>query len=70
MGITETRFEVKGMKCSGCVAKAKEAIQSVAGITEAVVDLAEKSAVVKGNADPQAIIEALRKAGYPAVVKT
>ena len=70
MGNSEMRFEVNGMKCNGCVAKAKEAIQSVVGVTKAEVNLVEKSAVVAGSADPQDVMDALRKAGYPAAIKS
>ncbi|MHB8453508.1 MAG: cation transporter [Acidiferrobacterales bacterium] len=69
MGISETQFEINGMKCDGCVAKATAAIKSVAGITDTQVELAGKSAVVKGSADPKNVIEALKKAGYSANVR-
>ncbi len=69
MGNSETRFEINGMKCDGWVAKATAAIQSVAGITGTKVDLAGKSAVVNGSADPQKVIEALKKAGYTASLR-
>jgi len=69
MGNSETRFEVNGMKCNGCLVTATAAIESVAGVINAKVDLAEKSAVVKGTADPRAVIDALAKVGYPATVK-
>ncbi len=69
MGSSETHFEINGMKCDGCVVKATAAIKSVAGITETKVELAGKSAVVKGSADPQKVIEALKKAGYSASVR-
>lgn len=66
MTITETRFSVSGMKCGGCVARATEALAKLPGFVEARFDLAAKSALVKGSVDPQAVIRALREAGYPA----
>jgi Cu+-exporting ATPase len=66
----QTVFEVNGMKCGGCVAKAQEALTAVPGLVDAKVDLAGKSAVVTGDVDPAAVIAALRKAGYPAQVKS
>ena len=64
----QTVFEVNGMKCGGCVAKAQEALKRVPGLVDAKVDLAGKSAVVTGDVDPAAVIAALQKAGYPAKV--
>lgn len=65
----EMAFSVSGMKCGGCVAKAQEALKGVPGVVEANVDLAGKSAVVKGTAGPQQIIDALKRVGYPAELK-
>lgn len=65
----EMAFSVTGMKCGGCVAKAQEAIKKVPGVTDVQVDLAGKSAVVKGTAEPEQIIEALKRVGYPATLE-
>lgn len=62
----ETRYKVSGMKCGGCIARATEALSRLPGFVEARFELAEKSAVVKGSVDPQAVIHALNAAGYPA----
>ena len=62
----ETHYTVSGMKCGGCIAKATGAVSKLPGFVEARFDLAAKSAVVKGSVDPQAVIRALRGAGYPA----
>lgn len=66
----QTVFDVNGMKCGGCVAKAQEALKAVPGLADAKVDLAGKSAVVTGDVDPAAVIAALQKVGYPANVKS
>ena len=66
MAIVETRYSVRGMKCGGCVAKATEAVSKLPGYVSAVFDLQAGSAVVKGNVDPQAVVAALTKVGYPA----
>jgi copper chaperone CopZ len=66
MEASETRFSVEGMKCGGCVAKATEAVSKLPGLVEARFDLTTKSAVIKGSVDPQAVIQALNGAGYPA----
>ena len=62
----KTHYSVSGMKCGGCIAKATGAVSKLPGFVEARFDLAAKSAVVKGSVDPQAVIRALRGAGYPA----
>ncbi|HYA37616.1 MAG TPA: heavy metal-associated domain-containing protein [Candidatus Methylomirabilis sp.] len=69
MGLSETRFSVKGMKCGGCVAKATEAVSKLPGYVSADFDLKTGSAVVKGGIDPQAVVKALTQVGYPAQVK-
>ncbi len=66
----QTVFDVNGMKCGGCVAKAQEALQAVPGLVDAKVDLAGKSALVTGDVDPAAVIAALQKVGYPAKLKS
>lgn len=68
MGINETRFSVKGMKCGGCVTKATEAVSKLPGYQASEFDLKTASAVVKGSVDPQAVIKALTQVGYPAQV--
>jgi Cu+-exporting ATPase len=66
----QTVFDVNGMKCGGCVAKAQDALKTVPGLVDAKVDLAGKSALVTGDVDPAAVIAALQKVGYPANVKS
>ena len=66
----ETHFYVKGMKCDGCIAKAKEALSAVPGYMGAEFDLTAGTAVVRGDVDPQAVAQALTAVGYPAVVKS
>ena len=68
MSDSETRFDVNGMKCDGCVAKATAAIRSVVCVTDVEVDLSGKSAVVKGDAGPGPVIQALKRVGYPVAV--
>ncbi|MGE5240184.1 MAG: heavy-metal-associated domain-containing protein [Bacteroidota bacterium] len=68
MGISETRFSVKGMKCGGCVAKATEAVSKLPGYQASEFDLKAGSAVVRGSVDPQAVVKALTQVGYPAEV--
>jgi copper chaperone CopZ len=62
----ETHYSVRGMKCGGCVAKATEALSKLPGYVSAEFDLKSGKAVVKGGVDPQAVVNALTKVGYPA----
>ena len=70
MSTVETRYTVKGMKCDGCVAKATEAVSKLPGYVSAEFDLKSGTAVVKGSVDPQAVVHALTKVGYPAEADT
>lgn len=57
---------LSGMSCASCVSKVQTALQGVAGVEQARVNLAERSALITGNADPQQLIAAVEKAGYGA----
>jgi copper chaperone len=67
---TETHFYVKGMKCDGCIAKARGALEQVPGYESSEFDLKAGTASVKGDIDPQAAAQAMAGVGYPAVVKS
>jgi Cu+-exporting ATPase len=54
------------MSCASCVSKVQSALQSVPGVEQARVNLAERSALITGGADPQALVAAVEKAGYGA----
>ena len=57
-----------GMSCASCVLKVQNALQGVPGVEQARVNLAERSALVTGHSDPQALIQAVEKAGYGAEI--
>ncbi|MDE9492645.1 copper-exporting P-type ATPase CopA [Xenorhabdus bovienii] len=57
-----------GMTCASCVSKVQKALQSVEGVENARVNLAERSALVTGMASPNALVDAVIKAGYGAEV--
>ncbi len=59
---------VKGMKCGGCIAKATEAVSKLPGYEGADFDLKAGVGVIRGEVEPQAAVEALTRAGYPATV--
>jgi Cu+-exporting ATPase len=66
------KLRVKGMSCANCVRHVTEAIQSVPGVSSATVTLEKGMAEVRWASEPQkdipAVVNAVRKAGYEAVV--
>jgi copper chaperone len=70
MSPSETRLSVKGMKCDGCIARAREALSKMPGVVSAEFDLKAGTALVKGNADPKAIAQTLTDTGYPAELRS
>ncbi|WP_077485374.1 cation transporter [Salinivibrio sp. ML323] len=60
------QFVLSGMTCASCVKSVETAISSVDGVANVSVNLAERSAIVKGDAAPDAIVEAVENAGYGA----
>lgn len=65
-----TQLKVTGMTCGMCVQHVTQALQSVAGVNQATVDLTAGNASVQhdATAQPQAMIEAVSEAGYKAKV--
>ncbi|EJD6399189.1 copper-exporting P-type ATPase CopA [Providencia alcalifaciens] len=57
-----------GMTCASCVSKVQKALNSVPGVENARVNLAERSALVTGTAVPEDLINAVIKAGYGAEI--
>lgn len=55
---------VQGMTCEGCVNSLKRALSRIPGVRAVEVDLERARAVVTGNFEAPAIIEAIRTAGY------
>ena len=59
---------IDGMTCASCVARVERALLAVPGVTSASVNLATEEARVEGLAPPEALVEAVRKAGYGAAL--
>lgn len=59
---------IEGMSCASCVSRVQNALQNVPGVSQARVNLAERSALVLGSALPPALIEAVNRAGYGAEI--
>jgi copper chaperone CopZ len=67
--MTETRFDMRGMKCNGCIAKARAAVSKLPGFVDAEFDLKAGTGTIRGDVEAQAVIRALAAAGYPATIK-
>lgn len=64
---------IQGMTCASCVGRVEKAIRSVDGITAASVNLATERASISfgsADADPRAVVAAIRDAGYEPIPAT
>ena len=64
---TAASFPVEGMTCAACVGRVERALRRVPGVAGATVNLATERATVEydsATASPDALHEAVRKAGY------
>ncbi|AZN71480.1 copper-translocating P-type ATPase [Georhizobium profundi] len=59
---------IQGMTCASCVGRVERKLATVPGVTSAAVNLATERAVVRGTADPAALVSAVSDAGYEAEV--
>ncbi|MBR6753271.1 MAG: cation-translocating P-type ATPase, partial [Clostridia bacterium] len=62
------QFDVRGMHCAACSARVEKAVKGVPGVESCAVSLLTNSMGVDGG-DENAIIAAVKKAGYDANVK-
>ncbi|MDV5170834.1 copper-translocating P-type ATPase [Photobacterium rosenbergii] len=63
---TSQQFILSGMTCASCVSSVEKAILSVPGVSSTSINLAERTALVSGNAPSNDIIQAVEGAGYQA----
>ena len=61
------KFRVEDMMCKHCEAKVTAAAAGVSGVKKVKVNLKKKIVEIEGEADPAAIITAIKEAGYEAV---
>ncbi|ARJ40821.1 Cu+ exporting ATPase [Pantoea alhagi] len=59
---------IDGMSCASCVSRVEKALAQVEGVQRARVNLAERSALVMGSVQPDALVAAVTAAGYSAEV--
>jgi copper chaperone CopZ len=64
----KTELKIEGMSCGHCVASVRSALESVAGVEKAEVDLAAGKATVEHQpgTTAQALTEAVEEEGYRA----
>ena len=61
-------LQIEGMSCGHCAMHVKSALEGVAGVSKAEVDLVKKSAMVEGEGlDLAALSAAVAEAGYKVV---
>jgi len=59
-------LSVQGMSCDGCEEIVEDSLEEVSGVEDAEADHEEDRATVEGDADPDALVEAVDFAGYEA----
>ena len=62
------KFTIEKMMCGGCVSNVTEKLEALDGVTHVNVDLESARAEVEGSMDTQAVVDALKESGYPAML--
>lgn len=68
MSTSSIRLSITGMMCAGCVSAVETALTAVPGVTQANVNLAERTAMVLGEVDSDLLKQAVQKVGFNAAV--
>ncbi|WGE42341.1 heavy metal translocating P-type ATPase [Actinobacillus equuli] len=66
--VKEQQLLIDGMHCAACVRRVEKILMKVEGVTFASVNLADQTAFVQGEADPQAMVQAVEKIGFGAEI--
>lgn len=61
-----TTINISNLKCNGCVANAKKALEGLSGLESVEVDLKQANAVLTGDIDLDDALQRLKDAGYPS----
>ncbi|AIJ30378.1 copper-translocating P-type ATPase [Actinobacillus suis] len=64
----EQQLLIDGMHCAACVRRVEKILMKVEGVSFASVNLADQTAFVQGEADPQAMVQAVEKIGFGAEI--
>lgn len=65
--MSDTVLKIEGMSCNHCKMAVEKALQKVAGVAKAEVDLNKKEAVVEGSVDRAELVKAVDDAGFKVV---
>ncbi len=65
---TEIRLSILGMRCAGCVSAIEGALTAVEGVSAVSVNFADHTATIQGSAEPKALKQAAKEAGFDAAV--
>lgn len=63
------QYNVTGMSCAACSARVEKAVSAVEGVKTCSVSLLTNSMSVEGDVSPDAVISAVKTAGYGASLK-
>ncbi|MBQ9939028.1 MAG: heavy metal translocating P-type ATPase, partial [Oscillospiraceae bacterium] len=63
------QYTVTGMSCAACSARVEKAVSALDGVTSCSVSLLTNSMGVEGDVSEQAVVEAVKAAGYGAAPK-
>ncbi|KAK6228381.1 Heavy metal-associated domain [Theobroma cacao] len=61
--MSQTVFLKVGMSCEGCVGAVKRVLGKMEGVESYEVDLKEQKVTVKGNVQPDAVLQTVSKTG-------
>ncbi len=64
-----TELMISGMTCNHCQKAVTQALEGVPGVREVSVDLSSGLARVRGEAEPQALLDAVEEEGYRAALR-
>ena len=62
------QYNVTGMSCAACSARVEKAVKALSGVEVCTVNLLTNSMTVSGSVSEEAVIKAVEKAGYGAVL--
>ncbi|WP_330927138.1 heavy metal translocating P-type ATPase [Candidatus Sororendozoicomonas aggregata] len=68
MDARQTQLALGGVNCASCVNKIEKALLAVPGVSEATVNLMEKTVTTRGTATEEVMVNAIKSAGYQAMV--
>jgi len=64
--VLSQQLQLTGISCAGCVRSIENALTAVPGVESAEVNFAQRMVTVNGNVSMDALIDAVKKAGYGA----